>query len=236
VPNTVTKTIHTDKVFAPDLHSFSIAPYPGYAPLESQIRTIRSFRRPVMLVDDMLHSGNRIRVLDPLFRQENIQIDRVLVGLLSGRGRDLMKSKGRDVDCVYFVPNMRFWFVESTMYPFIGGDTVDDAESSVPGLIPSINLILPYSYPRMFTNSDRNAVFHLSRTCVENSRDILLALETSYRERFARNLTLPRLSEAIILPLAPDKGGALHYDPNLSASVCLDNDLKMLLRMQDMLE
>ena len=29
-----------------------------YAPLESQIRTLRSFRRPVILVDDLLHSGN----------------------------------------------------------------------------------------------------------------------------------------------------------------------------------
>ena len=92
IPNTVTKTIHTDKVFARDLTSFDIENFPGYAPLESQIRTIHSFRRPVILVDDLLHSGNRIRALDPLFRQEGVVIDRVLVGLLSGRGRD---SDGR---------------------------------------------------------------------------------------------------------------------------------------------
>ena len=236
VPNTVTKTIHTDKVFASDLRSFSIAPFPGYAPLESQIRTIRSFRRPVVLVDDLLHSGNRIKALDPLFRQEGLEIDRVLVGLLSGRGRDLMTAKGRDVDCVYFVPNMRTWFVESTIYPFIGGDTVAGAEASVPGLTPAVNLILPYAFPRFYKECDREAVFRFSRTCIENSRDILLALESSYREKYARNLTLSRLSEAVILPLSPDKGAALHYNPNLSASVCLDNDLKMLLRMRDLLE
>ena len=236
MPNTVTKTIHTDKVFASDLRSFSIAPFPGYAPLESQIRTIRSFRRPVVLVDDLLHSGNRIKALDPLFRQEGLEIDRVLVGLLSGRGRDLMTAKGRDVDCVYFVPNMRTWFVESTIYPFIGGDTVAGAEASVPGLTPAVNLILPYAFPRFYKECDREAVFRFSRTCIENSRDILLALESSYREKYARNLTLSRLSEAVILPLSPDKGAALHYNPNLSASVCLDNDLKMLLRMRDLLE
>lgn len=111
IPNTVTKTIHTDKVFARDLTSFDIENFPGYAPLESQIRTIHSFRRPVILVDDLLHSGNRIRALDPLFRQEGVVIDRVLVGLLSGRGRDLMAAKGRSVDSVYFIPNMRSWFV-----------------------------------------------------------------------------------------------------------------------------
>ena len=236
VPNTVTKTIHTDKVFAPDLHSFSIAPFPGYAPLESQIRTIHSFRRPVMLVDDLLHTGNRMNVLDPLFRREELDIDRCVVGLLSGRGRDLMAARGRKVDSVYFVPDLRAWFVESTMYPFIGGDAVDKGMVSVPGLTPAVNLILPYAFPRFYRSCGREAVFRFSRTCIENSREILLALERAYRERFSRNLTLSRLSEAVILPLSPDKGMALHYNPNLSASVCLDGDLRLLLRMREQTE
>lgn len=235
VPNTVTKTIHTDKVFAPDLHSFTIAPFPGYAPLESQIRTIRSFRRPVMLVDDLLHTGNRINALDPLFRREELDIDRCVVGLLSGRGRDLMAARGRKVDSVYFVPDLRAWFVESTMYPFIGGDAVDKGVPSVPGLTPAVNLILPYAFPKFYSQCGREAVFRFSRTCIENSRDLLLALERAYRERYARNLTLSRLSEAVILPLSPDKGTALRYDPNLSASVCLESDLRQLDRMRELL-
>ena len=129
IPNTVTKTIHTDKVFAPDLRSFGIEAFPGYAPLESQIRTIRSFRRPVILVDDLLHSGNRIKALDPLFRQEDVEIDQVLVGLLVRPGPGPDGRQGPQVDCVYFVPNLRAWFVESTMYPFIGGDTVGRARA-----------------------------------------------------------------------------------------------------------
>lgn len=236
IPNTVTKTLHTDKVFAPDLQSFGIEAFPGYAPLESQVRTIKSFRRPVILVDDLLHSGNRIKALDPLFRQEGVAIDRVLVGLLSGRGQDLMSAKGLAVDCAYFVPNLRAWFVESTMYPFIGGDTVSGSAPSVPGLTPSVNLILPYAFPRFYRECEREAVFAFSRACIENSRDILLALESSYRERYARNLTLSRLSEAVILPLSPDKGDCLHYDASLPASACLENDLQMLLRMRNLLE
>ncbi len=236
VPNTVTKTIHTDKVFAPDLHSFTIAPFPGYAPLESQIRTIRSFRRPVMLVDDLLHTGNRMNALDPLFRQEELEIDRCVVGLLSGRGRDLMAARGRKVDSVYFVPDLQAWFVESTMYPFIGGDAVDKAAASVPGLTPAVNLILPYAFPRFYRRSHREAAFRFSQTCLENSRSLLLALERAYRERYARNLTLSRLSEAVILPLSPDKGAALRYDPNLSASVCLESDLRQLDRMKRLME
>lgn len=236
VPNTVTKTIHTDKVFAADLQSFSIEAFPRYAPLESQIRTVKSFRRPVILVDDLLHSGNRINALDPLFRAENIEIDRVLVGLLSGRGRDLIVSKGRNVDCVYFVPNMRSWFVESTMYPFIGGDTVDRPESSRPQLTPSVNMTLPYVYPRFYRGCTQASVFDFSRVCIENARDILRTLEAEYRKAYARNLTLSRLSEAVILPLSPDKGSCLEYDMSLSASQCLENDLKMLLRMRELMK
>ena len=236
IPNTVTKTIHTDKVFAQDLRSFTIESFPGYAPLESQIRTIHSFCRPVILVDDLLHSGTRINALDPLFRQEGVVIDQVLVGLLSGRGRDLIAAKGLSVDSVYFIPNMESWFVESTMYPFIGGDTVGHDEPSVPGLTPAVNLILPYAFPRFYKDCGREAVFRFSRACLENARDILLALETTFRERYARNLTLSRLSEAVILPLSPDKGSCMHYDPSLPASVFLQNDLKMLLRMRNVLE
>lgn len=80
------------------------------------------------------------------------------------------------------------------------------------------------------------AAFQFSRTCIENSRDILLTLETQFREKYARNLTLSRLSEAVILPLSPDKGSCLHYDSSLPASECLENDLRTLLRMRDLLE
>ena len=236
VPNTVTKTIHTDKVFAPDIKSFTIKSYPGYVPLESQVRTVRSFRRPVILVDDLLHSGNRLRSLDPLFRTEDLNIDLVLVALLSGRGRDLMTSQGRKVDSVYFIPNMQAWFVESTMYPFIGGDTLAGAQSSVPGLTPSVNMILPYAYPRFYNQCSRDAVFRFSQVCLQNARDIMLAVESTYREHYSRNLILSRLTEAVNLPLAPDKGASLRYDPNQAASTCLDNDLKLLRRMQNLME
>ena len=57
VPNTVTKTLHTDKVYEPDLSSFSVEAYPNYSPLADQVRTIHAFGRPVILVDDMLHEG-----------------------------------------------------------------------------------------------------------------------------------------------------------------------------------
>jgi len=120
VPNTVTKTLRTDKVYEPDLSAYSIEAYPDYSPLADQVRTIRAFDRPVILVDDMLHDGKRIRRLAPLLRQTHTQVDQVLVGYLTGMGRDLMEQLGYPVDSIYYLPNLRRWFVESTLYPFIG--------------------------------------------------------------------------------------------------------------------
>ena len=51
-------------------------------------------------------------------------------------------------------------------------------------------------------------------------------------ERYSRNLTLSRLSEAVILPLCPDKGSCMGYDLSRAASTYLDNDVEMLRRLQ----
>lgn len=235
VPNTVTKTLHTDKVYLPDLSKSSIEPFPYYTSLQSQMKMIRSFDRPVILVDDIMHDGDRWQTLAPLIKREDIEVKSVIVGLLSGRGRDLMESQKQAVDSVYFLPNLRRWFVESTLYPFIGGDTIKRDKLPVSGLLPSVNMILPYASSKMLSDCSRRAVLEFSQCCIKNSRDILLTLETEYRESFARNLTLSRLSEAVILPLCPDKGGCLSYDPNLAASVYLENDLEMLLRTKEQL-
>ena len=230
VPNTVTKTVHTDKVFSPDLSESVMEAFPYYAPIPSQIRTIKSFNRPVILVDDLMHPGFRFKTLDPILRQEGVPIRMVLVGVLSGYGKDLMNHRERPVDSVYFLPTLRQWFVEATLCPFIGGNTVRRATSPVPGLLPGINHILPYASPAYQEECGREKVLQLSRACLESSLDVIRALEQEYRTLYGRNLTLSRLAEAVILPLCPDKGPCLHYDPNLSASVYLENDLEQLLR------
>ena len=230
VPNTVTKTVHTDKVYSPDLKESSIEAFPYYSSIPNQIRTIKSFGRPVILVDDLRHPGFRLHALDPILQQEDVPIRMVLVGILSGYGRDLMRSWDRPVDGVYFLPQLRQWFIEATLYPFIGGNTVRRPKSPVPGLLPGVNHILPYAAPPCQTECGREAALQLSRTCLECARDVLSTLEQEYLALYGRNLTLSRLPEAVILPLCPDKGPCLGYDPNLSASVYLENDLEQLLR------
>jgi len=232
VPNTVTKTLHTDKVYEPDLSRYTVEAYPEYSSLADQVRTIHAFNRPVILVDDMLHDGKRIRRIAPLLADTGTPVRQVLVGYLTGIGRDTMEQLGYPVDSIYYLPNLRLRFVESTLYPFIGGDTVRRSEPMAGGLHPAVNRIFPYAAPDLSEDCADGSTYRLSLCCLENARDILLTLETEYRGQYARNLTLSRLGEAVNLPLCPDKGSCMSYDLSRAASTYLDNDIEMLKRLQ----
>ena len=97
-----------------------------------------------------------------------------------------------------------------------------------------MNFILPYAMPNL-PDCQRRSLFELSRACLENARDMFTALEKQYRARYGRNLTISRLSEAVVLPMCPDKGECLRYDDNLAASETLNNDLDMLERQMRIL-
>lgn len=230
VPHTVTKTLHAEKVFTPDISGFTIEETPGYAPLANQIRAIRSFMRPVLLVDDLLHNGYRIEKLDPLFKDAGVDVLKILVGVLSGRGQDLMDRQGRQVDAVYRVPNLRQWSTESLLYPFLGGDGMRH-EAPAGGALPSINLILPYKAPTYIHDSSADAVWALSMTALQNARDILLALEERHQALSRHALTLDRLGEALLAPRLPDRGLHARYEPSMSASACLGDDIDWMNRM-----
>ncbi len=231
IPNTVTKTMHTDTVYKEDLSDYSVGPFESYPPLADQVRMIRSFDRPVILVDDIMNIGKRFTALDELLQQESVPIRELVFGVITGVGRDRMRRRGVEADSVYYIPNVRKWYVESSLYPFIGGDTVDRAHFNIAKVSPSVNPVLPYTNPDL-SGATRDALFEFSACCIRNARDIFYALEESYRARYGRNLTMERLGEVITVPSAPDRGACVTYDPNLAASVYLDNDLKMLDRLK----
>ena len=93
IPNTITKALHTEKYFEADLGSFSIKELPFYPSLENQVKIIKSFDRELILVDTILHKGYRMQALDPLLTREGLKVRKIVAGILSARGRDLMISK-----------------------------------------------------------------------------------------------------------------------------------------------
>jgi hypoxanthine-guanine phosphoribosyltransferase len=234
VPNTVTKSLHTDRQFESDMKNYRTGAYPHYLNLENQVRMLRSFDRPVVIVDDILVQGHRLKALDPLLRNENVDVEKVLVGILSDRGKELMDMQNREVDCAYYIPRLKVWFNESLLYPFIGGDTLWRGHYPERNLIPSVNFILPYTYPGFIKGASREAVYHLSEVCLENAMDIMITIEGEYQRVHERKFTLAHLGEVFVSPRYPDHGRDVHFDINLNPSHYLKNDIEHLQRLKRM--
>jgi len=228
VPNTVTKALHVEKVYTSDISTFTVEETPGFSNLTNQVRTIHSFRRPLLLVDDLLHKGYRLDNLEPVMRAEGVEVACILAALLSGRGNDLMRQHGHRVDCEYFIPNLHYWFNESALYPFLGGDRV--GQGRMGQLLPSINMILPYYYPKYMYDAQPQAIRALSKTVLENACAILETLERQHQLTYNEPLVLRRLSEAVDNPRVPDKGHRMQYDLSVPASVYVREDLNLLMR------
>ena len=238
VPNTVTKALHTEKYFNRDVSAFTIEESSFYSSLDNQVKTIKSFNRPVILVDDLLHKGYRMKEIDPILKENQVEVVDTVVGVQTGRGRDLMTLKERTVDSAYFLPNLKCWIDETATYPYLGGDSIKDRDVTVAsqGMIPSLNLILPYTIPTFLGNISGKNLYDYSMTCLENARDILRTLEEEYQYEFERKLTLKRLGEAITTPKRPDLGEHVKHDENTAASVYVEKDIEKLIRLRKMFQ
>ena len=236
VPNTVTKSLHTEKIFSSDMKSFKIDAFPNYMNLENQVKVVSSFNMPVILIDDYLHKGYRIKTLEPLFQKYDVKIKKIILGALSGSGKEIASLLNRDVDSAYFIPNLRIWFNESELYPFIGGDAIKRKSRSQGNLVRSINLILPYTFPSFIKNVPGKIIYNFSKVCMEGALTILETLEDEYQSIQQRKLTLSRLGEVIIYPRYPDQGENMEYNLSLSPSHYLKNDLELLERMGEMVD
>ncbi|MEE0517284.1 MAG: hypothetical protein UC708_05320 [Anaerovoracaceae bacterium] len=236
VPNTVTKSMHTEKYFCRDVSDFTIEEKSYYSTLENQVKTIKSFNRPVILVDDLLHKGYRMNEIDPILKANDVQVVETVVGVQTGRGRDLMTIKERTVDSAYFLPNLKCWIDESDMYPYIGGDSMKDKGVSVGSqtVIPSLNLILPFAVPTFLGNIPGKDLYNYSMTCLENAHEILKTIESEYQKLFEKKLTLKRLGEVINDPKNPDMVNHLTPDTNTAPSEYIENDIEKLIRMRKM--
>ena len=231
VPNTVTKSLHLDKALEEDARQYRIMPMSGYSDLEVQVRTLASFHRSVILTDDLLHYGYRLRTLREVFAREKLEIREVIVGILSGTGRDLMAQQNCRAEAAYYIPNLLHWFTESLLYPFIGGESVEDAPAGE-GPLPSANMILPYYYPTHLQDVGEEKIADLSLCALENARDILIAMEKRHQAFFGTPLSIRRLAEAFPVPRVPFKSGDLRYMPDSLPSVYVKSDIALFHRLR----
>lgn len=232
LPNTVTKSLHTERFFSSDVERYEIKAYPYYLDIVNQVKRIRSFDRPIILVDDLLNKGYRIKAIQPLITEAGVDIKTVLVGIMSGRGKALLENQDIPVDSAYFVPRLKVWFNESLMYPILGGDSLWRGQYPTRNIIPSINQILPYTSPNFIRGSSMRAIYELSEVCLENAIEILKVLEDEYQYLHDNSLTLSHLGEVLVSPRFPDRGEKMSYDTSQKSSAYLENDLEQLRRLK----
>lgn len=233
VPNTVTKSLHIDKYFDRFVKGFTIAESHHYSPVENQVKTIKSFNRPVILIDDLLHKGHRMRMLTPYLQKNGVEIKKVLVGVMTGQAMDMMAETNIQVESAYFLPTMEVWLNERDCYPFIGGDSIDNAHNySGYDSNPSINLILPYVNPQFICHGDGQANYLYSLTCLQNAAQIMHTLQEVYQETYEKRLTLKRLGEVLTYPRIPDIDVGVKFDENMDPTRFIENDIERLIRLR----
>lgn len=233
VPNTVTKGLHIDKYFNRTVKGFTIAECQHYSSVDNQVKTIKSFNRPVILIDDLLHKGHRMRMLTPYLEQNDVEIKEVLVGVMTGQAMDMMEEKNIRAESAYFLPSLEVWLNERDCYPFIGGDSLDNAYNySGYGRNPSINLVLPYVKPAFIGKGKSEADYLYSLTCLQNAASIMETLQDVYQETFEKRLTLKRLGEVITYPRIPDIDVGVKFDENMDPTRFIKNDIERLIRLR----
>lgn len=233
VPNTVTKALHIEKYFNRSVKGFTIAETHHYSSVENQVKTIKSFNRPVILIDDLLHKGHRMRMLTPYLMKNQVEIKEALVGVMTGQAMDMMAEKHIKAECAYFLPTLEVWMNERDCYPFIGGDSIDNADNySGYDRNPSINLILPYVKPAFIKHGDAEADFYYSLTCLKNAHMILKTLQDVYQETYEKRLTLKRLGEVVTYPRYPDIDVGVKFDENMDLTRFIENDIERLVRLR----
>ncbi len=233
VPNTVTKGLHIDKYFDRPVKGFTIAESQHYSSVDNQVKTIKSFNRPVILIDDLLHKGHRMRMLMPYLERNEVDVKEVLVGVMTGRAMDMMEEKDLRADSAYFLPSLEVWLNERDCYPFIGGDSLDNAQNySGYGRTPAINLVLPYVKPAFIGHGSSEAAYLYSMTCLQNAAAIMETLQDVYQETFEKRLTLKRLGEVITYPRIPDIDIGVRFDENMDPTRFIKNDIERLMRLR----
>ena len=191
-----------------------------------------------MLIDDLLHSGQRMEKVASVLQKHGVEIKRVIVGLLTGNARDRMSLAGIDTQCAYFLPSISMWLNERDCYPFIGGDSIDppkDAEGKWQNgqtrRQESVNLILPYTGLSFIGEGKPENIYRYSLTCLENTADIMRVLEQEYQITFGKKLTMKRLPAVLSNPRRPLLGEGIDYNDRIAPSVYIDNEIRRLKRM-----
>ncbi len=235
LPGSVTKALHTERVYNTGLRYFEVLESPHYPLIEEQVAIIKAFRRPVLLIDDLVDKGLRLHALENYFKDFDVPIKAIVVGIMSGVGKKRVTKKGYHILAGYHIPNMRAWYSESHLYPFIGGDAYFSGGDQLQDILPSVNKILPYMHYKT-ENANGRTITQFSEVCLKQARILVETIEQQYQHSNRRPLTIAHLNEVFVTPRVPYYGRKIRISHYSVPSDMIKNDLIRLAQISALVE
>ncbi len=230
VPNTVTKALHTERTVDRVGKRDFFMPYPYYTGIRNQLGIMKNFGKDPVLADLFSLSGATLLHLVKEASEMNFPIKKVVVGIISGKARELILANNIRTEHVIYLPTLTNWFNLRHFYPFIGGETIHQPFYYRKFVIESMNYIFPYRRARQLRQISRDDLISLSRVCLLGSLEVFEYLEDSYLMQHKRELTMLHLPEIMEDPRRPVSNEAYEVDWNSKISDILKGDLEQLER------
>lgn len=236
VANTVTRPFFIQRLYPGDMRQLDIAPLPYHSDLKTQAQVLYAFHRGVILSDEVINRGRTLELVLPLLAAEKVPIKSMVSGIITGSGRDLLEALDLPYRALHYLPNVRYWIVDSKGYPFIDGySRADGPVSILSGLERVTNPVLPFAASPLFRDADANATWQYSETSLRNALAIMQVLEEAYQAENERNLTLRRMPEVFNRPMISDHGTGPVYDMTHSPSHYIAQNLSRLAYFQNLI-
>ena len=229
-PGSVTKDLYVEKAYSDDPAASRITHTAGAAPLQAQVRMIRSLMRPVILVDDIYSLDMSGASICSLFTDENTPVSQFLVGIHTGSASSGEQTVPVPLRAVYSIPDAAMVLEEAQLYPFLGGDSVQ-GEEALTGTF-CVNPILPYRFPDLPDEVTTADFYRFSAVCLRNALSICRALEREYLQGSGRRLTLPHLQDVFSEVRIPDTLSERFATDSKTPSELLMSEQKRLERLQ----
>jgi len=230
VPQMVTKALHTERTIDRKGQKDYFMPYPYYTGVPDQLATMKNFNRSAILADLFSLSGGTLLNVIDIAKDINFPIDKVVVGIITGRAREKLLARGIKTDHLIYLPTLTNWFNLRHFYPYIGGETINQPFYYRRVIIESMNYIFPYRRANQLKNVSRDNLLTLSRVCLLGSFDIFSYLEDKYLETNKRELTLLQLPEIMEDARRPISSEAYIVDWNRRITEIIEGDLEQIDR------
>jgi nicotinic acid mononucleotide adenylyltransferase len=203
----------------------------GSPPLQEQLAVARELGRHALLLVPVLESVEPVLQVVEAGKAAGLPVREIFIGITDASVRATLELRGIRHHCEVVVPGWQGLLRESAITPYLGGWSILGREPSEHGsLLPSLNDCLPYHHPHHL-GLDGEAALDFSRLALERTRELLRALEETFREGEGRLLSVRDLGAVVRSPRCPPLPEGFQPSAERFPSELVAEDLEALARL-----